>query len=297
VRQSRPALAFWGRAGLGEDYTLGCDTVVAGCDLSSWTVSQCGWEGGGCFEAPSLPRPRGPTRRGKTRRAEHCLHMDGHGTEYGDGSHVHPIERSTLKLRSIENRNDSRCGGPSRGSRIWSILPRKSACRVRCGAGNSLLDILSVGSPGSHVMTLGPPRQAREFYYRGRGFGRVFYSPNHVPAFRSRPHSSRAKPSQINQSISKCIRACRVQLQKGNALANFDPLPPSTTTLPQTTQRTSREPHPRFLPAFTSHPKQLPKPRQNASQVRRQEARLQGSRRIQGPREEGCRWQEDRRDW
>lgn len=108
-------------------------------------------------------------------------------------------------------------------------------------------------------MTLGPPRQAREFYYRGSGLWPHFLFaksrsslPPQAPLFARNP--------QINQSISKCIRARRVQLQKGNALASLQPLPPSTTTFPQTTQRTSHEPHPRLLSIFKPHTSQTPNP-------------------------------------
>lgn len=131
--------------------------------------------------------------------------MDGPGARHREGTHPPPVEWPTSKLCSIENRNDRTVEEVSLESHVHSPGNASAGCGV--ARETRYLIILSVGSPGEPCYDArATASKPANFTTGGRGFGRIFYSPNHVPAFRSRPHSSRAKPPKsISQSASAFV--------------------------------------------------------------------------------------------
>lgn len=247
---------------------MDCNAVVAGCDVSSWSVWLGRWRV--YLTRPAFFHGRGgPTRsKKKTRRAGARFK---HGWTWGRTQRGHSsslVEWSTSELCSIENRNDRTVEQVSPSPTTYVHSPGNASAGCGVARETRYLIILSVGSPGEPCYDARATASSPRILLPGVGALAAFFI-RQITFQPSAPGPTlRAKPpnQSVNQQVHSCPSRPATKRQRPRQLATSSSIHHHFSTNDPT--HVSRAPSTTSVNFQTTHTTN-PKPRQNASQVRR----------------------------
>lgn len=184
---------------------MDCNAVVAGCDVSSWSVWLGRWRVHLTRPASSMDAQVPREARKKHGELGHGSSMDGPGAGHREGTHPPPAGSPISELYSIENCSDRTVEEVGLESQVHSPGNASAGCGV--ARETRYLIILSVGSPGEPCYDARATASSPRILLPGVGAWAAFFirqitfqpsAPGPTPLARNPPNQS------VNQQVHSC---------------------------------------------------------------------------------------------